>query len=57
MVNNDLSDKERWQKRYENGNTPWDSGQPDGDLVVFVENNVREESPKAWICLMKRRDI
>ena len=44
MVNNDLSDKERWQERYENGNTPWDSGQPDGNLVVFVENNVIDPS-------------
>ena len=44
MVNNDLSDKERWQERYENGNTPWDSGQPDGNLVVLVENNVIDPS-------------
>ncbi|MCP4160913.1 MAG: class I SAM-dependent methyltransferase [Deltaproteobacteria bacterium] len=35
-----MSDRGKWQERYENDETPWDSGEPDGNLMVFIETSV-----------------
>lgn len=38
MSANGTDNAERWQKRYENGETPWDSGKPDSNLVRILES-------------------
>lgn len=34
-----MTDQDRWQKRYETGDTPWDTGRPDFNLTGIVERH------------------